>query len=331
MRKKFAWAVILLATILIAGTFGYWLLEGRQVSLLDCLYMTVITVATIGYGEIVGADPGGRVFTMIIAVLGIGVLAYIVTNVTALIVEGEMTKSFRRQRMEKAAGNSRGHYIVCGVGSLGWHIVNELRSTKRPHVLVDSDSANIEAILARAPDEVCVEGDATDDSILLKAGIQHARGLLALTSDDNKNLVMALTAKHLNPALRVVARCSEPGNTEKMKIAGADAVVSPTLIGGLRMASEMIRPTAVSFLDTMLRDATANLRVEEVAIPARCVGKTIGSLELKRFRHLLLLAAKSQEGWVYNPAESYNIKANDTLVFMATPEERNELEQLFSQ
>ncbi len=330
MRKKLVWAGILLAAILLIGTFGYWLLEGRDKSLLDCLYMTVITIATVGYGEIVGSDPSGRIFTMVLIILGIGVLAYIVTNFTALIVEGEMTKSFRRQRMEKIAGNSREHYIVCGISTLGWHIVKELRTTRRPYVLVDCNKDSIEAILAKAPDEVCVEGDATDGGTLLKAGILQARGLIALTGDDNQNLVIVLTAKQLNPRMRIVTRCNDPKNVEKMKKAGADAVVSPTLIGGLRMASEMIRPTVVSFLDTMLRDANNNLRVEEVGIPTQFAGKKLTDLNLKRFPHLLLLAVKMKDAWVYNPQESYIIRTDDTLVFMATPEERHELEQIFS-
>jgi voltage-gated potassium channel len=227
--------------------------------------------------------------------------------------------------MEKTAGNSRDHYIVCGLGSVGSYIVSELHATKRPHVIVDADKNNIERSLESFQDEVFIEGDATDSETLLKAGIEKARGLFAVTGDDNQNLVVSLTAKQLNPKLRVVARCNEIKNSQKMKKAGADAVVSPTSIGGLRMASEMVRPTVVSFLDTMLRDREKSLRVEELPVPGSFVGKALSALNLKRYTHVLLLSVKTGEDWVYNPSESYVIAPENTLVFMTTPEGREEL------
>lgn len=332
VRKRLIWAGALIVTILVIGTFGYWLIGGRQYSLLDTLYMTVITIATIGYYEIIDLthNPGGRIFTMVIAFSGIVTFAYILTNFTALMVEGELTKSFRRRRMEKIVKNLQDHYIVCGFGGVGFHIVNELYATGRPHVIVDIDKRNIESALETFKGGVFIEGDATDNSILLKAGIKTARGIFAVTGDDNHNLVISLTAKQLKPDVRVVARCSEAKNSEKMQRAGADAVVSPNYIGGLRMASEMIRPTTVSFLDTMLRDEEVNLRVEEVAVPDTFIGKTISSLNLKRHPNLLLLAIKTKEGWIYNPADDCTLGQGSTLVFMATPEARYELEAIFS-
>jgi voltage-gated potassium channel len=159
----------------------------------------------------------------------------------------------------------------------------------------------------------------------LKAGIEKAKGLFAVTGDDNQNLVVSLTAKQLNPNLRVVARCNEIKNSEKMKKAGADAIVSPTAIGGLRMASEMVRPTVVSFLDIMLRDREKSLRVEELPVPDSFVGKPVSALNLKRHADALLLAVKTGEDWVYNPSENYVITAENTLVFMTTPEGREGL------
>jgi len=324
VRKKFIWAGIVIVAVLVTGTFGYWLIGGRQYSLLDTLYMTVITIATIGYSEVVDLshNPVGRIFTMVIAVLGIGTFAYIFTNLTALVVEGELSKSFRRRRMEKMIEHFQNHYIICGIGRVGFHIVNELCATRRPHVIVDMDKSNIENALQTFKDGVFIEGDATDSNILLKAGIKKAKGVFAVTGDDNHNLVISLTAKQLKPDIRVVARCNEVKNSEKMKRAGADAVVEPTYIGGLRMASEMIRPTTVSFLDTMLRDKEVNLRVEEVSVPDSFVGKVISSLDLKRYPNLLLLALRTKEAWIYNPADDSVLGRGCTLVFMATPEAR---------
>ena len=331
--RKFIWAGAILLAIILIGTVGYWFIGGRQYSFVDTLYMTIITISTIGFGEIIdlSGNVAGRIFTIFIAISGVGVLLYFITNITALVVEGELKESFRRRKMEKTAGNSRDHYIVCGLGSVGFYIVNELRVTKRPHVLVDADKKNIERCLELFKDEVLIEGDATDSETLLKAGIEKARGLFAVTGDDNQNLVVSLTAKQLNPNLRVVARCNEIRNSQKMSKAGADAIVSPTSIGGLRMASEMIRPTVVSFLDTMLRDREKGLRVEELPVPGSFVGKSLSALNLKRHTNALLLAVKTGEDWIYNPAENYVIAPESTFVFMTTPEGREELAVLLKE
>lgn len=332
VRKKFIWAGVVIVAVLVTGTFGYWLIGGRQYSLLDTLYMTVITIATIGYTEVIDLShsPAGRIFTMVIAVLGIGTFAYIFTNITALMVEGELSQSFRRRRMEKIIENSKDHYIVCGIGKVGFYIVEELRAIKKPHVIVDINKNTIESALGTFKDGAFIEGDATDFSVLLKAGIERAKGIFAITGDDNQNLVIILTAKQLKPTIRAVARCNEVRNTERMKKAGANAVISPTYIGGLRLVSEMIRPTVVSFLDTMLRDKELNLRVEELGVPESFVGRTVSSLNFKNYPNSLLLAIKTEEGWIYNPRHDYTLEKGNTLIVMATPEARCELETIFS-
>jgi voltage-gated potassium channel len=331
--RKFVWAGIILIAIVLIGAVGYWFIGGRQYSFVDAFYMTFITITTIGFTEIIdlSGNVGGRIFTMFIAISGIGVMAYILTSITALVVEGELTESFRRRRMERIAGKYKDHYIVCGCGSVGSYIADELHSAKRPHVIVDVDKKNMEDNLESFRDEVFIEGDATDSDILLRAGVEKAVGLFAVTRDDNQNLVVSLTAKQLNPRLRVVARCNDTRNTEKMKKAGADAVVSPTAIGGLRMASEMLRPTVVSFLDTMLRDREKNLRVEELPVPESFAGQPISALNLKSCSHTLLLAVRTGKDWVYNPSETYIIDRENTLVFMTTPEGRDELCELLKE
>jgi voltage-gated potassium channel len=325
--RRFVWAGVVLVAIVVIGTVGYWFIGGRQYSFVDTLYMTVITITTIGFQEVIdlSGNVGGRIFTIFIAISGIGIVAYIVTNITALVVEGRLTESFRRRRMERIAGNYRDHYIICGLGSVGCCIANELCAIRRPHVIVDVNKNAIESSLESPHDEIFIEGDATDNDTLLRAGIEQARGLFAVTGDDNQNLVISLTAKQINPRLKLVSRCNDMKNSEKMKKAGADAVVSPAAIGGLRMASEMVRPTAVSFLDIMLRDRGRNLRVEELPVPESFVGRPISELNLRKFPHALLLAVKTKDDWVYNPSESYVIGQKNTLVFMTTPEGRDEL------
>jgi voltage-gated potassium channel len=330
MRNKYLWAGILLVAVILIGAVGYWLIGGGKYPFFDCLYMTVITIATIGFSEVIdiAGNVGARVFTMFIAVAGIGVLAYLVTNLTAAIVEGELTKSFRRRRMEKLAAKAREHYIVCGVGWAGLHIINELRETKRSHVIIDLNRSKIDKSLEAMSGEVFIEGDATDNDTLLKAGIDRATGIFAVTGDDNQNLVIALTARQLNPAVRVVAQCNETKNTEKIRKAGADAVVSPGYISGMRMASEMVRPTVVTFLDKMLRGKDENLRVEEVPVPASLVGKALSAINWRSFPRTLLLAVKKGEDWVYNPSRpDYILEPDNRLIVMTTPEERRDLEK----
>lgn len=321
----------MLVLIVLGGTAGYWFIGARHYSLVDCLYMTVITITTVGYGEVIdmSGNPDGRLFTIFIAISGISTATYIFTNLTAFMVEGELNKAFRRKKMEKMIKKMKGHYIVCGLDGVGNYIVDELTDTRRPCVMVDRDKVEIEKVLEIYRDAVFIEGDATDSDTLHSAGIAVAAGLFAVTGDDNQNLVISLTAKQLNARVKVVASCKDLKNTEKIRKAGADAVVSPTSIGGLRMASEMVRATVVSFLDTMLRDKEKNLRIEEIAAPQKFEGQSISSLNLSQYSHVLLLALRTENTWVYNPPDSYLIRHGDTLIFMATPEERHEIEKLF--
>jgi len=331
MHKKYIWGGIALAIVIVAGTIGYWFIGEGQYSFLDCLYMTVITITTIGYSEIIDFSGSitGRVFTIFVALSGIGMLAYMLTSLTATIVEGELTASFRRRRMEKTAKKAQGHYIVCGMGWAGLYIVNELRETKRPNVIIDMDKDNIDKNLVTMPNETFIEGNATDNNILLKAGIEKANGLFAVTGDDNQNIVICLKAKQLNPMVRLVAQCNEMKNLDTMNRVGADAVVSPGYISGMRMAAEMIRPTVVDFLDKMLRDRDVNLRIEEIGIPSYLVGKSLlSAINFKKYQHTLLLAIKEGEKWIYNPPrDSYVLVPGNRLIVMTTPEERKELEK----
>ncbi len=320
-----------LLIILAVGTTGYSIIGGGRYSFIDCLYMTVITVTTIGYGEIIDLShyPAGRVFTMFIAFSGIGIAAYFLSNVVDFMVEGRVQEAFWRKKMEREIGKLKQHYIICGVEGVGSYIVKELSSTERPYVIVDNDKAKVERMIGRLRNELYVEGDATDSDTLTRAGVNEALGLFAVTGDDNENLVISLTAKTLNSGIKVVAACNDVKNMEKIKKAGADAVVSPSFIGGLRIVSEMVRPTVVSFLDTMMRDREKNLRIEEVSISEIFVGKPIKALDLKKYPNILLLAIKGKEGWIYNPDEHYVLRQEDALIIMTTPGERLELERIF--
>jgi len=332
IRRKALIAGGLLVLVLGVGTAAYKHIGGEQATLLDSLYMVVITIATIGYGEIIDLShsPGGRVFTMFLSFAGIGIMTYIMMSLTAFVVEGELNEAFRRRKMEKRIEKLRDHYIVCGADGVGTHVARELAATHRPYIVVDVDREKIERFHGGDDGPPWVVGDATDNDTLEKAGIGRAQGLFAVTGDDNQNMVISLSARQLNPKIRVVARCEEARNSEKMQRAGADSAVSPTRIGGLRMASEMLRPAVVNFLDVMLRREDLALRIEELAVPAAMVGRTLATLELQSFRKLLLLAVRTGEGWTYNPPRDHVMQAGETLVFMGSPEERERLEAVLS-
>ncbi|MDF7798874.1 potassium channel protein [Pontiellaceae bacterium B1224] len=326
--KRMAGVVFVLLLVLIGSSLIYYFMGHGNDSFLDCLYMTFITITTIGYGEVatISASPAGRILTMLVALAGIGTMTYAFSMVTALIVEGNLTHSFRRRKMEKKIEQTEHHYIVCGVSRVGMHIINELAATRRPYVVIEQQKERIDELLEQWPDTLYLEGDPTDNCTLEKAGIERASGLFATESEDHLNLVICLSASHLNASLRIVSHAREAKNMDKMKRAGATSVISSEKIGGLRMASEMARPAVVSFLDVMLRDKEKGLRIEEVSVPDWLAGKTLRELNLKRYRELLLLAVREGERWEYNPEDSLCVTGSSVLVFMGTPEARIQLE-----
>ena len=317
--RPLAWGVIALIAVMAVGSIGYKIIGGDKATWIDCIYMTFITIATIGYGEVINLDnsPGGRVFTMVIGFAGIGVATYLLSSITAFMLEGKINEALWRKRMEKNIHKLNNHYIVCGIGRVGRNVANELSSTLRPYVVVDPSLANIELHLEKHANTLYVHGDATDDDMLLKAHVETAAGVFAVTGDDGRNLLISITARQLNPNARIVARCHEVRNIEKMKKAGADAIVSPDFTGGMRIVSSMIRPQVVNFLDEMLR-SDKNLRVEEVHVPAGFRSCTLGEMDLHHDDYIVL-ARREQEAWQFNPGKDTVIRAGDTLVVMATP------------
>jgi len=264
-------------------------------------------------------------FTIGLALSGIGVLTYLLSNITASVVEGEINEIFRRKKMEKVIQNYHQHFIVCGADPVAEYIVEDLHATNRPFVVVASDHDELESLMENYPDQAFVEGDATDNSVQLKAGIENAEGLFAVTEDDNQNLVISLTAKQLNPKVKVVSRCSHAKNVEKMQTVGVDSVVSTASIGGLRMASVMVRPAVVSFLDVMLRDKR-HFRIEEAAVGDSLLGKSLSSLHLENYPSTLVLAMKKGNDYVYNPPRTHRFEAGEVLIIMTIPQERIQFE-----
>lgn len=314
----------ILIIVIIIGTGGFKLIGGHRTSLTDAFYMTMITITTIGYGEIIRLEgnPIGRIFTIIIALSGIGSFTYILSNLTAFVVGDQLFKTLRRKKMEKEISNLKGHYIICGTGDIGLQIARELEATNRKFVLIDKQAADL---TGDDFDFLFLQGDATNEEVLKKAAIQDSLGIFAVTGDDNYNLVITFTARTMFPDLKIVSKCREVSHLEKMKKAGADAVIAPNLIGGMRMVSEMVRPTVVSFLDTMLRDREQNLRVEEITLGPQSNGKTIKELNVNEYENTLLLAIKTGDQYKFNPSAHHKVKGDDILVVVANPHAREEL------
>jgi voltage-gated potassium channel len=313
------------------GTFGYYAIGRGAWPLLDCLYMTVIGLTTAGFGEVLplSATALGRPFTIFLLLGGMVAVGWFVTSAAAFLIEGELSGLTWRKRMDSRVKKLSGHVVVCGGGSTGIHCVRELAAIGAPFVLVEQS----EAVAREISDQhgcAAVVGDATHDEVLIEAGIGRARGVIAALTDDKDNLFVTVTARALNPALRIVAKAIDPKADPKLRRAGADAVVSPNMIGGLRMVSELVRPEVVSFLDEMLRQPDRALRIEEVAIPdgSPHAGRRVSDLQLARHR-LLLLALKrpASEGsrLVYNPAPDEPLPAGSTLILLGEPQRVREL------
>ena len=328
--RRFAFSLVGFIVVLAAGTAGYRIIGGPATSIIDALYMTFITVATIGYGEVVDLShsPGGRIFTMAIATAGILNFTYLMSVLTAFIVEGDVNQALRRRRMQKGIDLLNNHYIVCGIGRVGYNVTHELIVTDRAHLVIDTDREKIDQHRERYPEALYIHGDASEDDVLTRAGVARAVGVFAITGDDSKNLVITITAKQLNPQARVVARCHEVNYFEKMKKVGADAIVSPDFTGGMRIASSMIRPQVVGFLDEMLR-SDKGLRVEEIPLLEGFSGAVIGDLEL-RHKDYVLLAVRDGDRWLFNPKKDFALRPGNTLIVMATPQGRRALEEMLT-
>jgi voltage-gated potassium channel len=252
----------------------------------------------------------------------------LLSTFTAFLLEGKINEALWRNRMEKNIHKLNQHYVVCGSGRVGRNVANELAATSRPYVIVEPDMHEIETHLEKHPDTLYVHGDATDDDLLIKAHVETAAGIFATTGDDGRNLLISITARQLNPKARIVARCHEVRNIEKLRKAGADAIVSPDFTGGMRIVSSMVRPQVVSFLDEMLR-SDKNLRVEEIHLPPSFQESTLGALNLHHGDYIVL-AMREKDAWQFNPGSDAVLKPGATLVVMATPGGRQMLEQRFA-
>lgn len=308
--------------IIASGVLGYRVIEGW--SFFDSLYMTVITLATVGYGEIHPLSQAGRLFTVFLIFGGMGILLYGVTEMTAFFVEGEMTGYLRRRKMKQRIAKLSNHFILCGWGLKGKHVYDELARTKRQCVVVELDPRKIEQLRDIAA--YVVEGDSTNDEILRMAGIAKAAGLATTLPTDKDNLFVVITARGLNPTMRIVAKIDDLNSREKFMRSGANACVSGNFIGGLRLASELIRPDTVNFLDTMLRD-NSTLRVEDILVSEQSMylNKPLEECVPLNDPRVLLFSLKHGDAFSFNPPKKTKMAKGDTLVVIGFPDQLSAL------
>jgi len=315
-RKIFI-SIILLLSVFFIGVIGYVIIE-ENLPILDAIYMTVITITTVGYSDSsISDDTSSRIFTMIIIIVGIGVFAYVVSSAMSFVIEGQLTDILKVRKMDKQIDNLENHYIVCGAGDTGIHVINELLKMKKGFVVIEQDEERINRIL-KSYEVLHIRGDATNDETLLRAGIERASGLITNLSGDKDNLFVVLSARELNPALRIVSKAVEEETLQKILKAGADEVIFPDAIGGLRMASVMIRPSVVSFLDVMLKDQDESTRFAEVTIKedSELIDSTLMDAKIPQKTGLLVLAIQQAEEnrFTYNPKPTTKFTLGDTLI-----------------
>ena len=300
---------------------------------MDCVYMTVISLTTVGYGEVIevtGNIPA-QIFTMILITFGMGIILYGISTMTAIIIEGELTGILRKKRMLKEIQKLHNHIILCGGGETGRPVLIELAKNKESVVLVEQEQEHIDRCNA-IENLLYIQGDATDDENLVAAGIENASGIISALPADNDNLYITMTARMLNKRIRIISRMIDPKLEPKLYMAGADRVVSPNTIGALRMASEMIRPTVVDFLDSMLRSRRGNLRIHQVTVSenSAVAGKNLSESGIMDKYDLLVLGAKQQkEDIKFNPPPSETLDVGKTLIVMGNVENITQAKKVF--
>jgi len=310
-----------------AGSCGYMFIE--KWPFLDALYMTVITLGTVGFKEIHDLSDGGKIFTMMLIVVGVSVIGYIVGSLAQIMFEGQIQRVMGRKKVEKMIEKLAGHYIICGYGRIGSLICREFTAKKLAFVVVEKNMETTEKLEEEG--YLHMRGDATLDETLLKAGIKRARGLISVVTSDTENVYITLTARGLNPDLYILARSGEEGSDLKLKRAGANKVVSPYVIGGTRMAQSILRPNVVDFIEIATGSDHLDLQMEEITISPQSAfaGETLVSSGFRKETGVIIIGIKKSNGkMVFNPHSQAKIEGHDTLIVLGEPSAILKLEEL---
>ncbi len=313
------------------GTLGYWWLGRPQAAtLLDAFYMTIITITTIGYGEIIHLDEVGRLFTIFVAITGIGSLFYTLTVFMDYLVMSRLVDPYGAKKMQHKIDQLKDHIIVAGLGRVGRQAALELEASGVPFVLIDPKSET--QAFAHQHGFLAIEGDASDDAVLERVGVRKARGLIVTSSDDASNLYIVLSARVLNPDLFIVSRAVDEKSTPKLLRAGANRAISPYAIGGRRLAHLILSPTVVDFFDTLISKGEESLNIESVTV---CEGSVFIGQSLRESAVAEMIGANIlvvlRAGQVIpNPDPDYVFEQGDQLLALGKPDQLEQLEKLVS-
>lgn len=323
------YSLLILVAIVSLGTVGYSFIEGWP--LFDSLYMTIITLATVGFREVAPLSDQGKAFTILLIVFGASIIAYSAGSLIRFTVEGQLRQIMGRKKVEKQIGKIEAHYIICGYGRIGNLICKEFQAKPLPFVVVEKDPD----LCAKLAEEgvLFVQGDATDDETLETAGIRRAKGLITAVTSDTENVYITLTARGLNPSLFILARSGEEGSELKLRRAGASKVISPYVIGATRMAQAILRPSVVDFIEIATAGHNLELQLEEIRIRngSRLAGKNLINSGIRKDLGIIIVGIKKGDGnMVFNPASETLIEAGDVLITLGEAPEILNLEQIAS-
>lgn len=313
-------AILALLALAGMGTVGYMYIEGW--STLDALYMTVITLATVGFKEVHPIGSHGKVFTIVLICFGVTIVFWALGSVVEIMVSERVWHSIRRRRMENRISKMRNHQIICGFGRMGQQIAKDFGRNHVQFVVVEINPLQIPRLLAgNIP---FVEGNASEDKTLIAAGIRHASGLVTVSPSDEDNVFIALTARVLSPNIHIVARSIQEENEDKLRRAGADVVLSPYVMGGRRMAAAVLRPHVIEFLDTAMHSENLDLEIEDVLVgpTAEFAGKAIRDSGIRQKSGCIILAVRCNDGtFTHNPTPERVLAAEEIMIVMGTPEQ----------
>ncbi|MEK7271377.1 MAG: potassium channel protein [Nitrospirota bacterium] len=320
--------IIVIIFVISFGTIGYSIIE--RWNPFDSLYMTIITLTTVGYGEVHPLSKAGKFFTIILILSGVGAMLYALGIGAKTLIEGELREILGRKKVSKIIEGIRNHYIICGYGRMG-KIISKEMSSHGAHFVVIEKSAEVLAIVDK--DILAIQGDSTQDAILKGAGIEKAQGLISVLSSDADNLYVVLSARGLNPKLRIAARASEEGVEQKLIRAGADNVISPYHIGALRIAHTMLKPAVVDFIEFATKKGNIELQMEEIKVKedSHIMGLSLDECGMRKELGIIIVAIKRASGEMeFNPTSASIIKQGDTLIAMGEVSQLKKLEQLVS-
>jgi voltage-gated potassium channel len=326
MRRRLTFAFGVLAAVLLGGTLGYMFIEGW--TWYDSLYMTVITVGTIGYEEVAPLSPVGRAFNMAVIFAGFGTMFLVVGTTVDFIFEGHWRQFVEGRRMNRRIDSLDRHHIVAGMGRVGSVVARQLADEGAPFIIIDKDKDVIE--LADEKDWIVLAADATDQDSLVQAGVERARSLVSTLDTDADNLFVTFTARSLNPDLFIVARSTHESNEDRLRQAGANRVITPNAVSGRRMATMVLHPVVSDFLDLVTHGEEVEFRLQEVVLgpQSQFAGKTIGESRVRDVTGAYVLAIQSPEGHVStSPPADAMMNAHDKLVVLGTAEQLEALER----